>query len=167
MKNYENLKIWDTSMRFLSVFIVLTLLFRPVISLSEDTVKRALVEYEGVTGYFFAEEVGDHILEDLEKYRIQKELIRDLGRKLALQDTKILGLEDLDDRNESILEKKDDIINLQDKSINTLQKDNYILRNSKDKWYNSRALWFCIGTVAGGFLAVGLSFGLQKANEVK
>jgi hypothetical protein len=137
---------------FLVAFLI------PVNALSQD---RAIVKNNNKYGYWFSEEIGDRILADLERYKLQKELNFQLELKIEKQQEKINLLEQKIDIDEQIIENHKSIIKEQNVIILKIEDENEKLRKYNDKWYNKKGFWFISGFVLSSIAAISISVSLR------
>lgn len=154
--------------RFIALFLVFLIVFIIPVQLwaGDKYDNKAIITYDGEVGYFFDEETGDEILEDLTEFKkLKYEKIPALELKLKLQ-TYDLELHKRDVKFvERVNEKLED--SLQD-SEDLREKETKYLREQLEKkqvWYKHPVTYFVIGILVGGALSVGLAFGLQEAKE--
>lgn len=135
------------------VLVLITLFSFPAYSYSK------VVEIDGKKGIFFDEETVTQMLEDLEEFHILKnEKIPELNLIIDKQKYEL----QLKDKEIAVLDK---IILRKDQAATLLEEQNasLLLSLSKEKaFYKSAGFNFVLGFLAGGVVAVGLSFGLSK-----
>jgi hypothetical protein len=139
---------------------LITLVIFLSFSFSAFSQEREIVEYNGKIGYWFSEEVGDKILNDLEKFKLTNDLVLNLELKIDKQEKKISLLEYEIVLDEDLIKKHKEIITEQDIKIEKVVKENQKLREESGKWYNNKALWFVGGFVISSILCVSVSFSL-------
>jgi hypothetical protein len=138
----------------------------PLSTLSAEYSNKEVITYNGKRGYFFDEETGDKILQDLvEFHKLKNEKIPSLELKLKYQDyTLKLYRKDIE-YGEKINRSCASSL----KESEDLRKDETrYLRSQLDKkqvWFKANSTFFVLGIVVGGALSVGLAFGLQEAKK--
>ncbi len=143
---------------FLTCFFFVTGVFA-------DEIDRAVITYEGTEGIFFSEEVATKLLLDVEDLQVQKRKLGLLDSKLKLKDEKISILELEIIIVDEIAGKFKENYEAEHKLRIADQKHYEGLLKEKTAWYRSPGLWFGIGFLVAGALAVGLSFSLQETRE--
>lgn len=128
-------------------------------------IERAQITYKGTKGFFFSEEIATEILIDLEDFNAQSAYITLLDTKLELMDEKVLLLERGIELANGISDKYKANYTAEHQLRIADQKHYADLLNKKTAWYKSPGLWFGVGFLIAGSLAVGLSFSLQETRE--
>lgn len=145
-------------------FTILLFIFLPLKAFSQDYANKAVIEYKGQTGYFFAEEVGDRILSDLIEFKDLKEkLVPQLQLKLEAKDREISLLKQELDLSDALAAKWEDSYN---KSESLRISEVSALMTELDKkrhWYESPTFMLSIGFVSGALACIGMAFGLAGA----
>lgn len=127
---------------------------------------KALVTYKGEQGYFFIEKVGDKILGDLVEYhQLKNKMIPSLELKIEFMQYNLDFYEEALVTSEKATEKAREAFKESEELRIIETKHLREQLNRERSWYKSPTAVFIIGIIVGGVLAVGLSFGLQEANE--
>lgn len=145
-------------LKYLSLFLVLLFLIPSVAYAGEF--ERALVRHKGAMGYWFSEEIGNMLLDDIEELQYAQERIVLFEEKLELKDETIALLRlDLEITVE-ISNKWKEAYEESDKLV-IRERDRYEeLRDSKDKWYKHPMLWTTVGFIIGAASTVGIGYSL-------
>lgn len=135
----------------------------PALHAEEYYSNKAVVEYKGKKGYWFDEETGDKMLQDLIEFKHLKfEKIPALELKLKLQNYDL----ELHKRDVQYADKMYEKCEEKYKESEELRiKETQYLREKleeKNAWYRSPPFYLISGVILGGLLAVGLEFGLQR-----
>lgn len=151
--------------RMLRCAVVFVLCFLiPCVGVAQNF-DHAVITHEGTQGFFFSEDVGTRILLDLEAYQVQSAHVRLLDTKIELQDTKILLLAQSVELADKIAAKYKLNYELEHK-LRLADAEAYEEKLArKNSFWKSPGLWFGIGFVIAGSLAVGLSFSLQETRS--
>lgn len=151
-------------MRTLFVIVFFLAISLPVAA--EEQTQRAVITYQGVKGFFFSEEIGTKILQDLEELKVLRQKVTLLDEKLSLKDDKIKIIEYDRDLSDQIAAKWkisfEEESTLRQKEIKNYQD----LLSTKDAWYNSDVLWFGVGFVVASAVAIGMAYGLGSVRVV-
>jgi len=122
----------------------------------------ALLTHEGVEGIWFPMEKADKLLEDVGKLSLLNNKIDLLELKSRKQEEYILILHKDIKVTEKIGDKWKTAFDEQLK-VTAAQKEYYRGEiQSLRKWYRAPALWFSVGVLVTGALAVGLNYGLAE-----
>lgn len=115
-----------------------------------------LLSHNNVEGYWFPPNIAGRMLQDLEELPLLRQKTVELELKIKTTDEYILLFKEDIKITEEISNKWKSAFETQVK-ISELERDRY------DKWYKSSVLWFSVGFIAASLAAVGLNFGLAKA----
>jgi len=128
-------------------------------------IERASIIYKGTEGIFFSQPVADKVLLDLETFSTQAQRIYLLDTKLELMAEKVLLLEQDIELSDKIAEKYEKNYELEH-SLRLSEAEAYEEKLAeKNSFWKSPGVWFGIGFVIAGALAVGLSFSLQTVRN--
>ena len=150
-------------MRIVVAIVALVILF-PMAALCQDT-GSMLLEHNGVQGYWFPMESGDRLLKDVTELKLVRE-------KLSLIDVKLKETEHLIEllkmdvaTSEKIADKWKVAFEKQVEVTHSQQEYYEAEIKSLKKWYRSPVLWFSVGVIVTGALAVGLNYGLAETRN--
>ena len=128
-------------------------------------IERASITHKGVSGIFFSQPIADKMLLDLETFSMQAQRIYLLDTKLELMAEKVLLLEQDIELSDKIAEKYEKNYELEH-SLRLSAAEAYEEKLAeKNSFWKSPGVWFGIGFVIAGALAVGLSFSLQTVRN--
>jgi hypothetical protein len=146
---------WGISMRMCVCFLCIFLISFNCFSYEN----KEIITYKGKVGFFFDEETGTKILQDLAELRkIKAELIPQLEAKIRLQEMNL-------EKYKLSLELAEKIAGKWESAFKDSEKLRYAeieKLSEKIKWYKTPSFVFVMGIVSGGLLSVGLAFGLNN-----
>ena len=149
-------------MKFVLTVLLINLI--PIIPLANQ-IDRANIKYKGTDGYFFSMEIGDKILADLKTLKAKDDQIALLWQKiefkieqLKIRDENIKVTEQISSKWKLAFDREHD---LRIKDYNIYEKK----LKEKNTWYKSSIFTFICGIVVGGAMAVGIAFGINKAEN--
>jgi thymidylate synthase len=149
----------------LNKLLVFLICFTFTTAVLSEEIQRAEIVYKGTSGFFFSDEVGTKILKDLEAFKSYEVQLKLKDSKLSLLEEKISNLELSLKLTEDISDKYKSNYELEHKLRIADQKHYEKIIRKKSSFWNSKGLWFGIGFLTAGLMAVGLSFSLQEARE--
>lgn len=144
----------------MKVFVVLFFVF---LSLPVAASESVVLEYQGVSGFWFPENTADLMLSDLAELQVLRKKVSLLEEGLSLRDGSILLLKKDAEVSQQIAEKWKASFDTQ-LNVNEEQRLEFRTEVSRlDAWYRAPVLWFSVGFLLAGALATALNFGLSEA----
>jgi hypothetical protein len=127
-----------------------------------NLVAQEVIIYKGQKGFFFTEEAGTKILQDLEAYNGQKHEISLLKDQITLKLEKIDNLNlDISLADQQIDKYKQ--VYILEHDLRLKDQDHYeTIIKKKSAWYTHPIFWFSMGFIVASGFAIGLSFSLQE-----
>lgn len=151
-------------MKFFVSIALLVFLVAPCKGVCQEP-SSTLLENNGVQGYWFPMTVGDRLLKDVTELKLLRE-------KLTLIDTKLESKDNLIDllrqdvaASEAIADKWRVAFEEQIEVTHSQKKYYESEIKALKKWYRSPVLWFSVGVLVTGALAVGLNYGLAETRN--
>lgn len=144
-----------------ALLAILIVLLMPLNAISSE-----IVEHNGVKGFWFPEDTGTKILQDLEELKILKtKKIPELELKIQKQRLML----DITQQEAEVNARLSEVWQKNFKTSESIRlEETSALRKAldkKDAWFRSPALYLSLGLILGGALSVGLSFGLQETRK--
>lgn len=151
-------------MKFFVSIALLVFLVSPCKGVCQEP-SSTLLENNGVQGYWFPMMVGDRLLKDVTELKLLREKLTLIDAKLEAKDSLIDLLRQDAAASEAIASKWKLAFEEQVEVTHSQQKYYEAEIESLKKWYRSPVLWFSVGVIVTGALAVGLNYGLAETRN--